>query len=718
MTTVSVAEPPASSPHPSVQQRVRTLLWLFVAGALVFVVAETSTEVRRSRALENATRGSARQQAVKGAAYIDSQLGQIMQIVHALADDLSRGRLTEAEITPRLHADLVKSPLLHVVGLAYAPGESSAHLKRFAPHVGRIGEGDKIETFQLESRADYATYGWFQDGLKGANWSEPYFGAVASALVVSYQVPFSRPGDPAKRPIGVARITFSLEKVREMVSNISLGQTGYGFLASRNGTYLAYPDDDFVKRQLNVADVARQKHSDARMQVLEKALRGESAEMLSPSGQTGRLVWLVMEPVRTTGWVFGIDYFPDEVTLDSREIRRSYIRILGAVLLLLFAVSLIVAHAERVGSRELWTASLALGTVMLLGIATIWWLTIRYPDRNGEASVHILDDGGLRKFIAADLHASSSDAKPPLEIPTGLLVRTIRFVDANDAVVTGTLWQRIPLASKSSVTPGVEMPDAESLDLKKDASEVAADAELTTWSFRATLREPSEWAHKYPFDRALIRLRMIAPASPAPIVLVPDFDAYELLIPTELPGVDRALILAGWRLDHSYFSYVRQATRVSPAAPAYLAHLLHHDLAFNIVAERLFLDPFVSSVLPIFVIAALLFGLLVVVSKNNLKVSATGFKTTDILRAGVSLLFPALVAQVNLRSKIGASEVIYIEYFYFVLYIAILGVSANALTFTLARAGVSQLGDNLVPKLLFWPAFLGCCLAVTLAFLY
>ena len=105
-------------------------------------------------------------------------------------------------------------------------------------------------------------------------------------------------------------------------------------------------------------------------------------------------------------------------------------------------------------------------------------------------------------------------------------------------------------------------------------------------------------------------------------------------------------------------------------------------------------------------------------SKVRSKVAATGFKATDILRARVALLFPALIAQVNLRSTIGATEIIYIEYFCFVLHTAILGIAANALTFTLAGSGVVQVRDIFIPKLLFWPAVLGGCLAVTLAFLY
>jgi hypothetical protein len=715
--TATVVADAAAAPTPRVRRRVRALLWIFVAGAAVFLFTQTRIERRRAQAVDEAARASARQQASDGAKFIDGQLSPMEQIARALADDLSRGRLPEAGIMARLESIVNTSPQVFTAGVAYVPGESSAHLPRFAPHAGKIAAGDTMDRFDLAKRYDYTTYDWFNEALHGAAWSEPYFGLAASAHAVSYGVPFSRPGDPSHRPIGVARITCSLDEVRDLVSSVSLGQTGYGFLLSRKGVYLSFPDDEVVRRQQTIADVARDRHTEGKLAVFQRALNGESPEVLIPDGQTGRLLWAVMAPVKTTGWVFGIDYFPDEVSLDARDVRRGYVRILGAALLLLFALSLVAVHVERGGHRELWGASIALGVLLVLGIATTWWLTTRYPDRNGETSTHILDQASLRKFLSTNLEQAAGD-RAPIDVPTGVLVRTIRFIDANDVVVTGKLWQRIPLAHKADVKAGVEMPDAESLDLQKEASEIQGDAELTSWSFRTTLREPSQWSQKYPFDRALIRLRMIGVTSPFPVVLVPDFAAYDLLIPTELPGVRRSLILPGWHLDHSYFSYVEQLTRLSAAAPANLQRLLHHDFAFNVVAERMFLDPFVSSVLPIIVIAALLFGLLVVGSKVSVKVSATGFKTTDVLRAGVSLLFPALVAQVNLRGKVGANEVIYIEYFYFVLYVAILGVSANALTFTLGRAGVSQLGDNLVPKLLFWPALLGTCFAVTLAFLY
>jgi hypothetical protein len=694
---------------------VRTGLWIFLAVAAGLVAATVASDVRTSRRLERDARAASWQQALDGAAYIERELEGVVPIADAIARDLGSGTLAATDLSTRLTADLARSVSASMVGVAYSPYAHDAKLKLYAPHAVRTN--GHADLFQLERRYDYTTYDWFTDGLRGARWDEPYFSEATNRLEVAYIVPFSRPHDSSRTPIGVARVTFSLDGIHELVSRVSLGQTGYGFLLSRRGTYLSYPDVEYVRQQRNALDLARARRDPVRLGIFERGLRGEATEDMSRSDQTGRLVWLVQQPVKTTGWVFGIDYFADEVMLDARAARRGLARISGSVLLLLFAVSLLTFHVERGAHRDLWASAIALGVLLLAAISSLWWLTTSYPDRNGEASVHILDETSLEKFLGSQI-ARARGAVEPARIPTGVLVRTVRFVDANDVVITGTAWQRIPAALRASISPGFEMPDAEVFELRDASTERRADADLASWSFKATLREPSEWSRKYPFDRALMRLRMIAKPAAVPVVLTPDFSAYELLMPDALPGVDRSAILSGWDVDHSYYSYIAQSTRVTESAPSNLARVLPYDFSFNIVAERRFLDPFVSSVLPIIVIACLLFGLLIVGSKNSQKVSATGFKATDVLRASVTLLFPALVAQVNLRSKIGANEIIYIEYFYFILYVAILGVSANALAFTLGVSGVSQVRDNLVPKLLYWPAFLGACCAVTIAFLY
>jgi len=216
----------------------------------------------------------------------------------------------------------------------------------------------------------------------------------------------------------------------------------------------------------------------------------------------------------------------------------------------------------------------------------------------------------------------------------------------------------------------------------------------------------------------MVRIR-IAPNGPdKDTILIPDLEAYQLMVPTALPGTEKSLVLPGWKLISSYFIYTPVTAGTNFGVGRALEQAKRQELGFTIVAQRNFLDPFVSSVLPIMVVASLLFGMLIVGSKRSEKIAATGFKATDVVRASVTLLFPVLLAQANLRSKIGSSTIIYIEYFYFVLYAAILGVSANALIFTLKGHGFSNYRDNLIPKLIFWPYLLGAFFAITLIFLY
>ena len=710
-TLAPAAAPPRATPW---QRTVRTFTLLLTVVAAGLVVWTIAADLQRKRQLERDAREASRAKAVEAATAIDAELKAAEPLVAALVNDLSSGRLKTTDIVARISADLAAHENLFEVGVAYTPFATGPAVKLFAPHVARLNR--RANPFQLETRYDYTTYDWYKDALQHPGWGEPYFGGATQTLVVGYALPFFRPGDETKTPLGVARANVSLDHVRQLVSRTSLGQTGYGFLFSRKGMLLSYPEERYVREQKNAMDLAAVAKDAARRDLTARALAGEPSEGMSVSAMTGQAVWLVHQPIPSMKWVLGLASFTDEVSLDVRDVRRSYVQILCASMLFLFGASLVGFRIERAEHGRLWNAVVASAILLAGGITMLWWLTLRYPDRNAEESVHILDEIGLQKFLNVENRAPG--AIEPVRVRTGLLVRTARFIDSNDVVVTGRVWQRIPFASREQVPAGVEMPDAESFTLRDAQTIRQGDDELSSWTFSATVREPSDWSIKYPFDRVLMRLRLLPRSGAVPVVLVPDLQAYELLVPAALPGVEGTIILPGWEIDHSYYSYVRQSLSTTASTPTAQDRTLGHDLAFNIVAERRFLNPFVSSVLPVIVILCLLFGLIIIGSKESKKVAATGFKATDILRASATLLFPALIAQVNMRSKIDANQIIYIEYLYFVLYLAILGVAANAVLFTLKTDGFAQVRDNLIPKLIFWPIILGACFGVSLVFLY
>jgi uncharacterized membrane protein len=79
----------------------------------------------------------------------------------------------------------------------------------------------------------------------------------------------------------------------------------------------------------------------------------------------------------------------------------------------------------------------------------------------------------------------------------------------------------------------------------------------------------------------------------------------------------------------------------------------------------------------------------------------------DPLRSMSALLFPAPIAQINVRTRTPAEELLYVDYFYFVLYAAILLASfvvvwiGHGAQIEWAESGLRRF------KLLFWSALMG-----------
>jgi hypothetical protein len=668
------------------------------------------------RRVLQAAKSAARRIAIEQAGVIGARLEKLTPVADRIAAGLSSGTLKPEDVPAQMKRAIEENPDLFEAGFAYLPYAKAPGLRLFSPHVSRNGAG--IDEFQLEQRYDYTTYPWFKDAIAagGPHWGEPYLGGATKTLVVGYSVPFYRKDDQDKTPIGVVRINLSLDHIHQIVSSLGLGETGYAFLLSRKGVYLSDPVEGYMREQRTIFDVAREHDDEGRKRLGKKVLAGQPGEEEGLSGVTGQATWMFTDPIPLSGWSLGTVFMKDEMLLEPKVLRRSLIQIECCLMILLLLSSVLWFRIHEAADRSLWRMVATVSVISLAGICVMWWMTLHYPDRNGEVGVHIYGRANLQKFLAANVK-STGNVQPLQQVKTGIFIRTMRFGTANDVMVAGTLWQRYD-SNLKEFTPGFILPNAETLDVKEAYHTREDNHDVIGWDFKATLREPFEGSIKYPFDRAMVRIRIAPKGLYKNIVLAPDLESYQLLVPTSLPGTDKSLVLPGWNLISTYFIYSPVDAGTKFGAGMALEQANSQELGFTMIAQRNFLDPFVSSVLPIMVVAFLLFGMLIVGSKQSAKIAATGFKATDVLRASVSLLFPVLVAQVNLRSKIGSSTIIYIEYFYFVLYTAILGVSANALLFTLKGEGFSNYRDNLIPKLIFWPSLLGAFFCITLIFLY
>ena len=508
----------------------------------------------------------------------------------------------------------------------------------------------------------------------------------------------------------------SSEAIRQILATASLGGTGYSCLLSPKGTFLAHPRQDWVLEQRNLFQAAQETGDEALWRCGELALRVGRGEVETVSNPGGQPVMLFSEPIPSARWTLESAVFLEEARLGPAVLRRALMGITCTVLALAACLGLAAMGAAAGSLEALWRWTGLVSLLLAAGVSLLWGLTLAYPDPPRDPAAPILTKEHLARYLAA--RTPGGGAAPgarAFRIPTGLYLKTLRPDSDNDMVATGIVWQHYPADYPQDLDRGFIFANAESQDVSEAFRRKEAQGELVEYQFKATLRQDFEGAVNYPFDQTLIRLPLWPRAFDAQVSLVPDLEAYHVLHPAALPGVEKDLVLPGWNKEKSYFAFLEPAYDTSfgvtnPGRPP--------ELSFQLSLSRRFLDPFISAMLPVLVVSCLLDALLMAGTKDEVKVKATGFQAIAILPVAATLLFPVIYAQINLRSRISSSQLLYLEYFYFVMYAAILLVATNALAFAMGRNGLLNLQDNAVAKLVYWPVVLGTFFLITLIFLY
>ena len=198
------------------------------------------------------------------------------------------------------------------------------------------------------------------------------------------------------------------------------------------------------------------------------------------------------------------------------------------------------------------------------------------------------------------------------------------------------------------------------------------------------------------------------------------------------PGVDIGIVLPGWSVASSFFSYRlnNYNTNFGSEQSIQLGDL--PELYFHVIVRRLVLSPFVSNLLPLIVVAFLLFALLMVTRSSDstrkasdaesgagAKQDLLGFSAAGHVTSCAALFFVVILSHIDLRRQVQADRIVYMESFYFIAYIAILLVATNAVLVG-QRTPIPgiQYRDNLMPRLLFWPFVLTAVLGMTLRYFY
>ena len=709
--------------------------------SLLFIVMMAYSYLNEKQQKRQEAKYLPKQEAVRAAQKIDAELQKLSGIALGIANDITTEKLAEDGLEKRLLAEIESNPKISGLAASYKPftyprdAGKFAKIPLYSPYY--IRAGDKIEYRPIEEYYAYTLpqYEWYhKPQKKGATWVKPFFSEISNNMLVAFGAPFyHKDPDSQKEDIaGVVSVNYSWEDIEKLMKSLTIGKTGYGFLISQEGNFIYHPSKNFIEETSHLLEPENKALQDKHKLLLEaskKAIAGESVEIDDRNEETGQSTWVFFEPIPSTGWALGVVFIKDEIFTENNATKHKPIWIALGSISCLFFFSIILFRAYKGSLWGLWAVSISTSVFLSGGIGFIWYLSfIERPDKNTEGTV-ILSEEGLQSFLESRAKIDRKLEKTSaIQIPTGLFIQSMEFQGANNVFIAGYLWQKFPKSFPDIIpdeeTAGFVLPEAitsadfEPIEAYRFETETH---EVIGWYFEAILRQNFNY-NRYPFDSKDIWVRIWTSDFYKNILLVPDLDSYSEMNPTSIPGVEKDFVFPGWHLESSFFQY-----RINEYNTYFGFELTNADkvyqefpeLYFTIIAKRNFLTVFISNVMPSMVLACLLFFIQMLLRKNTGDNEALSFSAMEIVSTSGAFIFIVILDQINLRNSISTGGIIYIEFFYFILYVLILLVTLNALLLaSRTKMEVLNYKDNLIPKLLYWPFFLKVLLIFTVLVFY
>jgi methyl-accepting chemotaxis protein len=260
-----------------------------------------------------------------------------------LARAVEEDRPDAEELRALLRSALAANPAIYGGTVAFEPRRFSPDRALFAPYYFRSGTGLRFEW--LDANVDYTVLDWYvlPRELGRPVWSEPYFDEGGGRTLMStYSVPFFETAGGGRRVAGVATADVALEGLVETVAGIRVARSGYAFLISVNGVFVAHPDRRRLMRE-GLFDVAEETNDPELRRIGREMVRGRAGFAPIDNAVLGRDSFLCWAPVPGAGWSLGVVVPKRELLADLARLNRSILLIGGVGIAALWGLAAWVA---------------------------------------------------------------------------------------------------------------------------------------------------------------------------------------------------------------------------------------------------------------------------------------------------------------------------------------------------------------------------------------
>ncbi|QLA17189.1 SpoIIE family protein phosphatase [Desulfolutivibrio sulfoxidireducens] len=312
-------------------------LFILTSTTLIFAAAFAyNYQCSRALILKN-VEDSARNLAHDSVQRMETVFAGVGRIPTFLAFTLDESFPDISELKDFLRDFLHAVPEVYGTTVAFEPYAFDRRTRFFAPYFFKDKDGLGF-TMLGGDDYDYFLQDWYliPRELNRPMWSEPYFDeGGGNVLMTTLSVPFHR--GESKTFAGVVTADISLDWLKTLVAKISVYNSGYAFLVSKNGVFVAHPEKRYLMRE-SVFSLAESIESPELREIGKAMVRGKEGFARLPEAFTGKPAWVYYAPVPSTGWSMGIIVPEAELFADLHALSRDIVTIGIAGFAILFAV--------------------------------------------------------------------------------------------------------------------------------------------------------------------------------------------------------------------------------------------------------------------------------------------------------------------------------------------------------------------------------------------
>jgi phosphoserine phosphatase RsbU/P len=317
-----------------------TILILSSISIIFFLIFSYNYSVSRRIIVSNIEK-NARNLSLATVNRIDMVLNAIEKVPENLAAFAEHTSHASSDYIDLIRMVVENNPEIFGAAIAFEPYVLGADTPRFAPYFYKKEGGIKYAHLAY----DYFFRDWYQipKELNRPAWTEPYFDEEGGQIIMAtYSVPFYKVVAGEKKFMGVVTADISLEWLQKIVDSIKIAETGYGFLLSKNGTFVTHPDIKLVMNE-TIFSVAEARNDPELRKLGRKLIRGEKGFAPFQSLVTGKACWMVYAPLASSSWSLGVLFPQTELMADITRLNGTVLFLAVAGFFIIFAVIIWIA---------------------------------------------------------------------------------------------------------------------------------------------------------------------------------------------------------------------------------------------------------------------------------------------------------------------------------------------------------------------------------------